>query len=258
MLVTTERLVWVECVRSRIFRGSLQFAVGFCSSPLTASPSCSRHHIVPSFVLSTFNSHHNSGAAVTRSFRPLCFNSSGTPKFRGRCTPKRDLQKRVLWEFQLRAGFSVIGRPVQMHGEGLLRLHRKVLGRRTQSNQVLGVECTERYQDIGPDPDDAFFHAWPKYGDPKLAAKQQLGTAHGRRTTGMGHAVLVHLLDCRGCIIHASPTRSVTIFVHLHPTTRVYGRLDVNLLAVVCLPGSDFHLYKNPPCARLCGLLTGA
>ncbi len=113
MLVTTERLVWVECVRSRIFRGSLQFAVGFCSSPLTASPSCcSRHHIVPSFVLSTLIRITIRERLSQDLFAPLCFNSSGTPKFRGRCTPKRDLQKRVLWEFQLRAGFSVIGRPM--------------------------------------------------------------------------------------------------------------------------------------------------
>jgi hypothetical protein len=111
MLVTTERLVWVECVRSRIFRGSLQFTPGFCLSPLTASPSCcSRHHIVPSFVLSTFNSHHNLGAAVTRSFRPpFCFNSGGTPKFRERRTPKRDRQKRALWQFQYVRGFQQSG-----------------------------------------------------------------------------------------------------------------------------------------------------
>ena len=53
MLVTTERFVWVECVRSRIFRGWLQFALGFCSSPLAASPSCcSRHHCsIPCFFL---------------------------------------------------------------------------------------------------------------------------------------------------------------------------------------------------------------
>lgn len=54
MFITTERLVWVECVRSRIFRGSLQFASGFRSSPPSASPSCcSRHHCsVPLFFLS--------------------------------------------------------------------------------------------------------------------------------------------------------------------------------------------------------------
>ena len=48
--------------------------------------------IVRSFVLSALNSHHNSGAAVTRSFRPLCLNSGGTPKFRERRFPKRDRQ----------------------------------------------------------------------------------------------------------------------------------------------------------------------
>ena len=71
MLITTERLVSVDCVRSRIFRDSLQFAPGFCSSPLAASPSCcSRHHCSRPLFLLPLNSHHNSGAAVTRSFRP--------------------------------------------------------------------------------------------------------------------------------------------------------------------------------------------
>ena len=53
MFVTTERFVRVECVRTRIFRGSLQFAPGFCSSPPSASPSCcSRHHCLrPLFFL---------------------------------------------------------------------------------------------------------------------------------------------------------------------------------------------------------------
>jgi hypothetical protein len=193
-------------------------------------------------------------------FAPLCFNSSGTPKFRGRCTPKRDLQKRVLWEFQLRAGVSVIGRPVQMHGEGLLRLHRKVdlLGRRTQSNQVLGVECTERYQDIGPRSRRCLL---PRLAQVRRSkARRETTVGDGARPTDYrdGPRSTGSFARLPRCIIHASPTRSVTIFVHLHPTTRVYGRLDVNLLAVVCLPGSDFHLYKNPPCARLCGLLTGA
>lgn len=60
--------------------------------------------IVPSLVLSAFNSNHNSGATVTRSFRPLCFNSGGTPKFRERRSPKRDRQKRVLWQFPVTCG----------------------------------------------------------------------------------------------------------------------------------------------------------
>ena len=63
MLVTTERLVWIDCVRSWIFRGSLQFASGFCSSPSSASPSCcSRHHcsVLCSFCL-YFESQFGSG-----------------------------------------------------------------------------------------------------------------------------------------------------------------------------------------------------
>ena len=218
MLVTIERLVWVERVRSRIFRGSFQFAPGFCSSPLTASPSCcSRHHIVPSFVLSTFNSHHNLGAAVTRSFRPLCLNSGGTPKFRERRFPKRDRQKRVLWQFQLRAGFSAIGRPLQMHGEGLLRLHRNVdlLVRRTHAGTVLRIECAEGCRDGWPDAYDALLYSGPKQCNPKIAAKEQSRAAHRGRAPGMRCAINLHLLDRGTCIVHeAAPTRSVTVFVH--------------------------------------------
>ena len=65
--------------------------------------------IVPSFVLSAFISNHNLGAAVTRSSCPLCLNSGGTPKFREYRSPKRDRQKRVFWQFQLRAKFQQSG-----------------------------------------------------------------------------------------------------------------------------------------------------
>ena len=173
--------------------------------------------VVPSFVFSVFNSHHNSGAAVIRSFRPLCFNSGGTPKFRERRSPKRDRQKRVLWQFQLRAGFLAIGRPSQMHGEGLLRLHRKIdlLVRRTQSNQVLRIECAEGCCDGWPDAYDAFLYSGPKQCNPKIAAKEQLRAAHRGRAPGMGGAINLHLLDRRPCIVHeAAPMRGVTVFVH--------------------------------------------
>ena len=218
MFVTTERLVWVECVRSRILRGLLQFAPGFCSSPLAASPSCcSRHHCsIPCFFL-PLNSHHNSGAAVTRSLRPQCFNSRGTQKFRERCSPKRDRQKRALWQFQLHAGFSAIGRPVQMHGEGLLRLHRKIdlLVKRTQSTQVLRVECAEGCRDGWPDAYDALFYSGPKQCNPKIAAKEQLRAVHRGRAPRMGRAINLHLLDRLSCIVHeAALTGGVTVFVH--------------------------------------------
>ena len=42
-------------------------------------------------------------------FAPFCFNSGGTPKFRERRTPKRDRQKRALWQFQYVRGFQQSG-----------------------------------------------------------------------------------------------------------------------------------------------------
>ena len=94
MLVTTERLVWIDCVRSWIFRGSLQFASGFCSSPSSASPSCcSRHHrsvlccICP-LIRITIQERPSRDL-----FAPQRFNSGGTQKFRERRSPKRDRQK---------------------------------------------------------------------------------------------------------------------------------------------------------------------
>ena len=174
--------------------------------------------IVPSFVLLPLNSHHNSGAAVTRSFRPLCLNSGGTPKFRERRFPKRDRQKRVLWQFQLRAGFSAIGRPLQMHGEGLLRLHRHVdlLVRRTHAGTVLRIECAEGCRDGWPDAYDALLYSGPKQCNPKIAAKEQLRAAYRGWAPGIGRAISLHLLDCRCCIVHgAAPIEGPTISVHL-------------------------------------------
>jgi hypothetical protein len=101
---------------------------------------------------------------------------------------------------------SAIGRLAQMHGGGPLRLHctTDLLVRRTQSNQVLRVKSAEGCHDSGSDSDDALFHAWPKHSDPKVAAKKQLGTAHGGRAAGMGRAIMLHLFDRRYCIIHAA------------------------------------------------------
>src|SRR5512132_128058 len=104
-----------------------------------------------------------------------------------------------------------------MHGEGLLRLDRKIdlLVRRTQSNQVLRVECAEGCRDGWPDAYDAFLYSGPKQCNPKIAAKEQLRAPHRRRAPGMRRAINLHLLDRRPCIVHeAAPTRSVTVFVH--------------------------------------------
>jgi hypothetical protein len=110
MLVTTERLIRVGCVRSRIFRGSLQFARGFCSSPLAASSSCCcRHHCsIPCFFLPLIRITIRERPSQDLSL-PLLFNSGGTQKFRERCFPKRDCQKRAFWQFRNVRGFQQSG-----------------------------------------------------------------------------------------------------------------------------------------------------
>ena len=113
-----------------------------------------------------------------------------------------------------------------MHGKGPLRLHwsTDLLVRQTRSNQVLRVECAERCSHSGSDPDDAFFHAWPKQGNPKFAAENHLGTAHRGWATGMGRAIMLHLFDRRCCMIdHAAPMGGLTISVHL-PLQRASAR----------------------------------
>jgi hypothetical protein len=218
MFVTIERLVWVECVRSRFFRGSLQFAPGFCLSPSSASPSCcSRHHcsVLCSFL--PLNSHHNSGAAVTRSCRPQLFEQRRNSEVSRALLSKTRPSKTSALAVPIRAGFSAIGRPVQMHGEGSLRLNRKIdlLVRRTQSTQVLRVECAEGCRDGWPDTYDALLYSGPKQCNPKIAAKEQLRAAHCGRAHGMGRAINLHLLDRFPCIVHgAALTGGVTIFVH--------------------------------------------
>ena len=102
MLVTTERLVWVECVRSRIFRGSLQFAPGFCSSPLAASPSCAAPvTFFPSFVLSCLiRIPIRERPSQDRSAPSPVFNSGGMRKFREhRAQSFRFSQERVAWPY---------------------------------------------------------------------------------------------------------------------------------------------------------------
>ena len=96
-----------------------------------------------------------------------------------------------------------------MHGEGLLRLHRKIdlLVRRTQSTQVLRVECAEGCRDGWPDAYDALLYSGPKQCNPKIAAEEQLRAAHRGRAPGMGRAINLHLLDRLPCIVHeAAPT----------------------------------------------------
>jgi hypothetical protein len=146
-----------------------------------------------------------------------------------------------------------------MHGEGLVRLHRRTnrLVRRTQSTQVLRVERPEGCRDGGPDPDNAFFHAWPKHSDPKLASKKQLGTAHRGRAAGMRRAIALHLFDRRSCVVrNAAPTGNMTVSVHLR-LQRAPGRDWMGFSNCGVSARSDFHLWDNPPCARLCDCLPG-
>jgi hypothetical protein len=212
-----ERLIWNIRFMSRIFSGFLQFASRFCSSPPSAPRSrSSRHHYFVLCPLPVIRIRIRERPSQDL-FAPCVLTAAGTPKFRERRIPNHDRQKRVLWQFQLRAGFSAIGRPVQMHGEGLLRLDRKIdlLVRRTQSNQVLRVECAEGCRDGWPDAYDALLYSGPKQCNPKIAAKEQLRAAHRGRAPWMGRAINLHLLDRRPCIVQkAAPTRSVTVCVH--------------------------------------------
>src|SRR5207247_999851 len=146
----------------------LLFATFRVAVLLLPSPLCR-----PLFFLS-FNSHHNLGAAVTRSFRPPVFQQRRNSEVsRAPLSKTRPSKNECFGSSQLRAGFSAIGRPVQMHGEGLLGLHRKIdlLVRRTQSNQVLRVECAEGCRDGRPDAYDALLYSGPKQCNPKIAAK---------------------------------------------------------------------------------------
>ena len=65
------------------------------------------------FVLSALHSHHNSGAAVIKIFRPQRLNNGGTPKFHG--------LKRL--RAVLCAPLSALGQPPQLHRVRLPRLH---------------------------------------------------------------------------------------------------------------------------------------
>ena len=219
MFVTTERFIRVECVRTRIFRGSLQFAPGFCSSPPSASPSCcSRHHrsVLCSFCpLIRITIRERPSRDL---FAPSVSTAAELRSFASAALQNVTVKNECFGSSQLRAGFSAIGLPVQMHGEGLLGLHRKIdlLVRRTQSNQVLRVECAESCRDGWPDAYDALLYSGPKQCNPKIAAKEQLRAAHRGRTPGMGRAINLHLLDRLPCIVHATAlTGGMTVFVHL-------------------------------------------
>jgi len=133
------------------------------------------------------------------------------------------------------------------------------LVRRPLASEVLRVKRAESGSDRQANPHNAFFHVWPKKGNPKITPEKQLRAAHRGWASRTFDAIVLHLLHCRCCIIHhATSARRITVLIHLPLQTREFVRLDVNFLAVVRLARSDFHRYENPPCARLCASLTGS
>ena len=142
-------------------------------------------------------------------FRPQRFNNGGTPKFHG--------LKNVAGG-RVRAALSALGQPAQLHRVRLPSLDRKtdLLARRTLASEVLRVKRSESGPDCRADPYDAFFHVWPKKGNPKIAAEKQLWTAHRRWASRMLHAIVPHLLHCRCRIIHhATSAPHVSALIHL-------------------------------------------
>ena len=154
----------------------------------------------------------------------------------------------------MRAAVSALGQPAQLHRIRLPSLDRRtdLLVRPTLTSEILRVKRAESGPDCRADPHDAFFHVWPKKGNPKITPEKQLRAAHRRWASRTLNAIVLHLLHGRCCIIHhATSARRMTAFIHLPLQTREFVRLDVNFLAVVRLARSDFHRYENPPCARL-------
>jgi hypothetical protein len=129
----------------------------------------------------------------------------------------------------------------------------RVFVRRMPRSLVLGVKCAERGGDSRSYPYDAFFHVWPKQCDPKIAAKRQLGMAHGGRASRMGRAILLHLFNGRCRIVHDSAsTEGMIVFVHLHLTTRASERLDVNFSVAGSYLDRIFTyitIHRVPDCA---------
>ena len=81
----------------------------------------------------------------------------------------------------------------------------------------------------------------------------------GARRTGFGDYSRNNLSFVRSPLLH-DPRRGVygesDHFCSSAFTTPERGRPDV-ILWEDFYAGSDFHLYQNPPCARLCPALTG-
>jgi len=164
-LIMIESLIGRKRFRSRIFRGSLQVAFRFGSSPLSTSRSCSPCHHV-SVLVHCPNSHHNSGAVVTKSSGPVILFNSGEARkvslrWQGAVV---DTNCFSAWAAQ------------RKHRLRLPRLHGRAdhLVRRTKPSQILRVKRAERSRDSRADSDEPFFHTWSKQRNPEIVSKEHL------------------------------------------------------------------------------------
>ena len=192
----------------------------FSVSVSTFANVCVPYALFPSTILPhesflSGSSHHGLGPVVrNRSAPTRCFNSGGTAKV------SRECQR----QYCCGRSASVFGqRVVKLIGgrrsivKGSLRLRRMdcLFVKLRQSNQVLRVKCAERGRNRRPDPYNAFFHVWAKQCNPKIAANEEFGAAHGRRASRMGCAITLHFFIGRCRMVHdVPPIRSLTISAH--------------------------------------------
>ena len=118
----------------------------------------------------------------------------------------------------VRAAVSALGQPAQLNRIRLPSLDRRSdhLVRRPLTSEVLRVKRAESGPDRRANPDDAFFHVWPKKRNPKITSEKQLWPAHRRWASGMLHAIVLHLLHGRCCVIHhPTSARRITVLMHL-------------------------------------------
>lgn len=120
-------------------------------------------------------------------------------------------------ESDRRPDVSALRDPPQMHRGGLLlfKASAACLVRRTTPSQILRVKRAQRSRDSRTDPHNAVFHAWPKQGNPEIAAKKQLRTSYRGWAFRADGAIMVQLLDGLCWMVHDPARRgSITVFVH--------------------------------------------
>jgi hypothetical protein len=156
---------------------------------------------------------------------------------------------------------SALGQPPQLHRVRLPRLHGELfvsLGGRWPA-RYCASNARRAAPTVKPIPTMPSSTFGPRRAIQRSPPEKQLRAAHRGWASRTLDAIVLHLLHCRCCIIHhATSARRMTVLIQLPLQTREFVRLDVNFLAVVPLARSDFHRYENPPCARLCSLLTGS